>query len=362
MLQGKKKRCLLAALSVLAAVALAVAAGGAFMFRHEIKTLDSLKKIDDNVLYTMKYDGDYGFDEFLETGAGNDKELVEFVTKRLLKGIPLEFSIPDLGCSTFAAMTAEGDRIFGRNFDLTYSPALFVETAPDEGYRSMSMVNLAFLGFDEDKLPDTFKRKLITLAAPYAPLDGINEKGLAVAVLRIADEPTHQDTGKTDITTTTAIRLMLDKAANVEEALALLEQYDMHSSAGSCYHFHLADAQGDSAVVEYVDNEYEVIRSSTKYQAATNFLLSEKKFNFGNGQDRYEILDQALKGCVGLVKDEEDAMGFLEAASKDWHESETSGRMNATQWSIVYNCTDLTARVITGRQYHKPAHEFSLGE
>ena len=124
------------------------------------------------------------------------------------------------------------------------------------------------------------KQKLITLAAPYAPLDGINEKGLAVAVLRIADEPTDQDTGKTDITTTTAIRLMLDKAATVDEAVSLLEQYDMHSSAGSCYHFQLADAAGNSAVVEYIDNEFVVLKADEGYQMATNFLLSDKKFQF----------------------------------------------------------------------------------
>ena len=73
---------------------LIAAAGGAFLFRHELKTLYSLKKVDDNVLYTMKYDGDYGFDEFLETGASSDRELVEFVTKRLLKGIPWSFPFP----------------------------------------------------------------------------------------------------------------------------------------------------------------------------------------------------------------------------------------------------------------------------
>ena len=331
----KMKRWLSILLAGLAAVILIAAAGGAFLFRHELKTLHSLKKVDDNVLYTMKYDGDYGFDEFLETGASSDSELVEFVTNRLLKGIPLEFSIPDLGCSTFSAQTEDGARIFGRNFDLTYSPAMFVVTEPANGYRSMSTVNLAFLGFGEDKLPDTLKRKIITLAAPYAPLDGVNEKGLAVAVLRIGDEPTNQDTGKTDITTTTAIRLMLDKAANVDEALELLAQYDMHSSAGSCYHFQLADAQGNSAVAEYIDNEFEVIGKKGDYQAATNFLLSEKKFNFGNGQDRYEILEQALGECAGIVRDEQEAMDLLEAASKDWHVSETTGRLNATQWSIV---------------------------
>ena len=55
---------------------------------------------------------------------------------------------------------------FWPEFDLTYSPALFVETEPENGYRSLSTVNLAFLGFGEDKLPETFKEKIITLAAP----------------------------------------------------------------------------------------------------------------------------------------------------------------------------------------------------
>lgn len=345
-----------------AALLLIVMAGGGFMFRNELKTLQSLKKVDGNFLYTMKYEGDYGFDDFLKEGASTDAELVKFVTDRLLRGIPLEFSIPDLGCSTFSAQTENGDQIFGRNFDLTYSPALFLETKPDNGYRSFSTVNLAFLGFGEEKMPETFKQKIITLAAPYAPLDGINEKGLTAAVLRIGDEPTNQDTGKTDITTTTAIRLILDKAATVEEALALLEQYDMHSSAGSCYHFQISDSQGNSVVVEYVNNEYEVIPAEKNYQMVTNFLLSEKKYNFGSGQDRYEVLKNKLDECRGVLEDAQAGMALLEAASSDWHVSETTGRLNATQWSIIYNNTDLTASVITERQYDKPAHEFSLTE
>ena len=59
---------------------------------------------------------------------------------------------------------------------------------------------------------------------------------------------------------------------------------------------------------------------------------------------------------------EQAGMDLLQAASKDWHVSESSGRMNATQWSVVFNCRDLTAKIITGRQYDKPAHEFSLDQ
>ena len=67
------------------------------------------------------------------------------------------------------------------------------------------MVNLSYIGFGEDKLPTSLLDSLLTLAAPYVPLDGLNEKGLAVGVLLIDTEPTDQQTDKPDITTTTAI-------------------------------------------------------------------------------------------------------------------------------------------------------------
>ena len=79
----------------------------------------------------------------------------------------------------------------------------------------------------------------------------MNGKGLAVGVLLIDAKPTNQNTKKVDITTTTAIRLMLDKAKNVDEALKLLSSYDMHSSANSCYHFQICDSSGKSVVVEW---------------------------------------------------------------------------------------------------------------
>ena len=84
----------------------------------------------------------------------------------------------------------------------------------------------------------------------------MNENGLAVSVNMIQDSDTiEQETGKPDLTTTTAIRLLLDKAADVEEALELLEQYDLHASMGMMVHFALADATGRSVVVEYVENQ-----------------------------------------------------------------------------------------------------------
>ena len=341
------------------------------LFGHELATLGSIEKVNDYPLYTMTYDGDYGIDEFIaQGGASNDGELIQFVVNRIMKGLPITIDLPDLACSTFNAMTPEGDALFGRNFDLSFSPGMLVRTDPADGYASVSMVNLGFLGYGEDKLPEDLVSSLTTLAAPYAPLDGMNEAGLAVGVLLIDTDPTDQQTDKVDITTTTAIRMMLDSCATVDEAVALLEQYDMHSSANSCYHFQIADASGASVVVEYIGNEMSVLEpgdattmgalsgaAGVTYQAATNFLLTPGEYDFGHGQDRYETLMSTLSAASGVLA-EDEAMDLLAAVAQEPHLN-SRGEESATQWSVVYNLDDLTASVVMGGAYDEPAYEVS---
>lgn len=368
---GRARRIVVRVIIALLALIVIAVAGLAFMFRNEIATVASIKKVNDYPFYTMTYQGDYGIDEFLEQGgASNDAELIDFVVQHLMKGLPVTIELPDLACSTFNAVTPEGDDIFGRNFDLTYSPSMLVRTDPDNGYASISMVNLGFLGYGEEKLPDSPTSSITALAAPYAPLDGVNEKGLAVGVLLIDTDPTDQQTNKVDITTTTAIRLMLDKCATVDEALELLGQYDMHSSANSCYHFQIADASGRTVVVEYIDDELSVLEADDAttagtpaegqtYMAATNFLLTPGDYDFGGGQDRYEIVMSGLTAADGVLS-EEDAMGLLAACAQEPH-TNSRGEESATQWSVVYNLDDCTATIATGMDYEN-TYTVSLAE
>lgn len=341
------KRGLLAVLILLAAAVVAVLA----LFQRELRTLGTIERVGDTSLFTMTYIGDYGFDDFLETGASSDPELINFIASKLLKGLPMEFDLPDLGCSTFAAATPEGDAIFGRNFDMYYSPALFVQTAPDNGYKSISMVNLAYIGFGEEKLPTNLANSFLTLAAPYVPLDGLNEKGLAVGVLLIDTEPTNQDSGKVDITTTTAIRMLLDKAATVDEALDLLSQYDMHASANSCYHFQIADASGKAVVVEYIGDQMNVIDSPR----ATNFLLTPGDWDFGGGQDRFAVLEETMAEKDGVLT-EEEGMELLASVSQKVKKDKTS----TTQWSCLYNQTKGTVTIAMGMDYEN-LYTYSIG-
>ncbi|MGL5675608.1 MAG: C45 family autoproteolytic acyltransferase/hydrolase [Cellulosilyticaceae bacterium] len=334
-------------------VIIALAVGSVlFMFRNELKTLGSIERINDYPMYTMTYAGDYAFDDYLKIGAATDEEVLDFIIKTLLKGIPIEIELPNLGCSTMNAKTPEGDALFGRNFDLNYSPPMIVHTTPDNGYRSVSTVNLSFMGYSENYLPDdSFLASVIALAAPYVPIDGMNEKGLAVGILLIDEfELTRQDKGNIDLQTTTAVRMLLDKCATVEEAIAMLANYDMHSSAGSTFHFQIADATGDSAIVEYIDGEMSVIHPDEFYQACTNFIVTPGEYyGYGKGHDRYETMMNKLTETSGILT-EEEMMDLLEAASAPLTEKE-EGYISGTQWSVVYNLTDKTASIAVGMDY-----------
>lgn len=320
------------------------------MFSKDIASINSIQKIDDFGLYLMDYHGDYGLDELLEQGgASSDGALVNFVVKKILKGLPVEFNIPDFGCSTFQAQTNEGDYIFGRNYDLDYVPSMIVRTNGDNGYASISVSNISVLGYDENKQPTNFMNSILTLAAPYVVMDGLNEMGVSIAVLLIKDTPTNQESDKIDLTTTAMIRLILDKAASVDEAIALFENTDMHASAGASYHFQVADANGNSAVIEYIGDKLNVIRKANgEHQALTNFLISEEKYGFGGGQDRYEIVMNALNENDGVLS-EKEAMDVLKSVAQD-KINEDGGR-TFTQWSVVYNNSQKTMSICAGGNF-----------
>lgn len=301
-------------------------------------------------LSAVRYDGDYGFDGFLEKGgASSDQEVVQYLAENLVGELGLDFLGNFFGCSTITANRPDGGVLFGRNFDWNACEAMVVEAHPEKGYASLSTVNMDFITMGAGGMMDAALKldQVRTLAALYAPLDGMNEKGLAVSVNMIQDNATiSQSTGKPGITTTTAVRLLLDKAANVEEALELLRQHDFHASMGLMVHLALADATGRSVVVEYIGNELSV----TETPVVTNFYLtSGEKHGIGTSQShtRYDILTKLLAENPTLTP--EDVRDALSSVSKG-----SFGEFESTEWSIVF---DLTAK--TARYYHRENYQNS---
>lgn len=296
--------------------------------------------------FAVGFEGDDGFEAFLLAGgASSDADVVKFLSSYLLTDFDLLGNL--FGCSTLAVSSPEGDVMFGRNFDWQNCDALIVSSKPETGYASISTVNMDFITQNGGAIDEILKMNDVrTIAALYAPLDGMNEAGFTVAVNMIEDsDRIAQNTNKPDITTTTAIRLLLNKAGNVEEALTLLEQYDMHSSMGLMVHFAMADSTGRHVVVEYVNNTMIV----TETPVVTNFYLADNDKNgVGSTQshERYDLLMQTLQSNETMsVENVRDA---LDRVSKD-----NFNEFESTEWSVIFNLNTGRAHYFHRENYEK---------
>lgn len=324
-------------------------------------TLQTVHHVTDYI-YTLDYKADYSLDALLAAGLSNMASLILFVQRTLRSPKTVFSPVLPGGCSTFNAKTEDGDVILGRNFDYKDAPCVIVWTAPGNGYRSMAVADTTYMLYDL-KWPQIKKQKkpMRLLAAPYTSMDGINEKGLAVAVLEIKAKSTKQKTGRTPITTTVALRAFLDKCATVEECIALLEQYDMHDPMFVNYHYQFLDEQGNSALVEYVDNKMYVIRQPEPGAclALTNYFLTEGGDNSKEmGRDRYQNIMSVLGDKPALS--EHEAMDLLGANTLYYHHA-WMPHMVTTLWSAVYNCTDRSMLLCAGMDYEH-RYRFTLDE
>ncbi len=362
----KKHRAVKIVLIAVAAVLAAVLAGGWAMFGTQLTAAMSIQKVKDG-LWTMEYSGDYGFDAFLDQGgAASDAEMGSYIASFLSHG----FWKPDTssaggkyGCSALAGKSPTGGALFGRNYDWADCDAMLVHVVPKDGYESVSTCCLDFLGFGEGWKPDgSMADKFMALAAVYVPLDGMNEKGLCVADLMVEPgEVIHQDTDKPDLTTTSALRLLLDRAATVDEAVALLERYDMNFSIDSAHHFAIADASGRSVAVEWIADEMIV----TETPVVTNHYLA------GDAEPAPEDLPRPLRPsrirCELLRGFHRDGGGVMEqdelrtmmssVASSNFNDYRDDGEIRRTQWTLVCDQEALTAQFYRHENWETP---FSL--
>lgn len=392
-------------LAAILVVLVALVGAAAIVWRNEIATLSNFSKVadrndahQDGAVYRMDVSGDFYFDDFLaQGGASSDAELIDFITNSITRGlIQMEIKQSEIACSAFTAVTPSGDRIFARNYDFAKTNTALVFTDPGDGrYASFSTVDLQFLGMDSEKDVEGLLNKITCLAAPYAPLDGVNEKGLSCGIFmsyqggELDDNgeqitvATDQQTDKPDITSTTMMRAMLDYCATVDEAIAFVQQYDMHDSAQTSFHYMIADATGASAILEWTngtdatDNDgsartLHVIRNNddanigdregaADYQWITNFILQPGYYESDAdkpGYDRYEHIYGQLSATDGVVENEQAAMDILASVGRrSWNNDDANG---ITVHSVVYNLTKKTVLWVANEHYGEAAYTFEF--
>ena len=308
--------------------------------------LTSLKAVEgfDHV-YTVEYDGDYLLDSLIAANIKSDVELVQYLTEnipswKLAKesGLPLTINVSGAGCSSVTANNAgpAGGKIFGRNFDYTDGSAMILHTMPYEGYESVST---SYPMFVTQKLfwepTNKVESDAVVLGLIYAPLDGMNEKGLYISILQLDDETTNQTyPNKNDVTTTVAVRYLLDKAASVDEALQMLGNFNMHNVFGTAYHYAIADNSGKSVVVEYINNEMKV----TDAKVVTNHYLTPNSGKTlpeetNSSIVRYNTALTAGQNCNWNMTPAKMRDTLQAVSVKNIH---SDGSIHRTIWSAVY--------------------------
>jgi len=305
-----------------------------------VMTLSTLEKIHDYPVYTMRYSGPYLRASELQTVPDADGEAV------LIES--------DWACSLFAAVGEAAQATLGRNFDWEYSPLLVLFLEPEDGYRSVMSIDIAYLideaviaGLDsaaaEDLLP--------LLSAPFLTFDGMNEMGVAIGMASVDYDCGYpRDADKRDVGDLRLMREVLEASASVDEALAFLEGINPVSQGGPNTHYLVADP-ASAALVEYHDGEMVVFRSGeeTPWQLGTNFPVCRTDGDPLGHCWRYDQIEATLRERDGVLSVAE-AADLLQTVST-----------TMTQWSIVYDLAALEMHLIVERDAER-ALTFSLKE
>ena len=207
------------------------------------RTLASLRKLDDLPLYEMTYVGAY------DPTVGTD------ATRRRARSAARCSSRPAIRDGRCSPATSTGTPT--RRWCCV--PTRRTATRRSRWWTSPTSVS------GPDPSGD---RRL--LDAPLLPFDGMNERGLAVGLAADDKATARPDPGKPTVGSVRILRLVLDRAATVDEAVAVFTRHNLDFAGGPPLHYLLADATGASAVVEFVDGELRVERGTGGWQALTN--------------------------------------------------------------------------------------------
>lgn len=308
-----------------------------------------IEKLSNRPFYSMRYYGDDCFDKYLLRGVHSLEDYCSFIDTELIQNREKQMLHNNFGCGAFVAQNENRDILFARNMDCECAIPMLLRLDADSSYRFLSLVNMAFLDWDESTFDSLEIDSKLTLAAAYSPCDGVNEYGLAVATLTDAAAIYPEQNDKVTLFDMTLPRLLLSKARSVEEAIHYTQRYNLFYDVAPL-HFMVADASGHSAVIEFVDGKMVVTKIQNKYQVVTNYTLYGNPTKTGFGKERYDNMQNTLEEQGGIIS-EEDALELLKRNVIPGDE----------QWSAVYNLTQKILSVTFSGEYEH-VHHFKIND
>ncbi len=262
-----------------------------------ITSLDTVKSRDTNGSYVYEADisGNYYYSSFESSnGVKSSAELASFLNSKVRFGIklPSTYSPQNVSNSSsgFTFVNSDNQNFITKNYAGSHNSLLILSTnSTSTKNATISTVNLSMLGL-EDNTNLTFSTNLFTLAAPYYPIDGMNDKGVSASIHYMEETSigfNTYDTSKKNVTETVMLRIILDYATNLDDAINIINSYDIFAGSSVPFSFFIRDKTGDSVIVSLQENGLVTYYNNNKNNSEASINVYQKETNEINNNFQY---------------------------------------------------------------------------
>ncbi|MFW2331330.1 MAG: linear amide C-N hydrolase [Nitrospinota bacterium] len=210
-------------------------------------------------------------------------------------------------CTVFHTQNKNGNVLVGRSFDWHTEGGNVWFIPGEQGENSITI----------------FEQYGISM-----PFEGVNNKGLFIAIASVPEADTSLNLLKPMRKSLEMISIALKQADDVDAALKIFPQYTVIFGKFLGYplvHYKLVDVKGNSAIVEYANNEIKIVRDPKKCQVMANHYNSDESLDasdplydeFKTSFDRYRIASDRLTS-KSSIKDIQSILKSVSQGHTKW--------------------------------------------
>ena len=169
------------------------------------------------------------------------------------------------------------NKIFAKNFDWGFGQGYLIKNI-----RGQQKYSYGFRGNNVAGWTSKFGSITFNQNGKEFPYGGINEKGLVVEQLWLGNTEYQENNNKT-ISELEWIQYQLDNYENVDEVIKNINSLTIKPIAR--IHYFLADKNGVSAVIDFVNGDVKIDRKQDKFQVITNETSEDSKKYYDFNKD-----------------------------------------------------------------------------
>lgn len=243
-------------------------------------------------------------------------------------------------CSAILLQLA-GRPMMARNYDWHIGNALVMTNQPGISKRALSFDNPA-------EWVSKYGSVTVNQYGRELPCDGINQSGLAIAILWLSESEYPATDERPSVSTAQWVQYQLDTAATVDEVIASDNEIRITPYGGAKVHYFVCDSTGDCAVIEFLDGRMVARRGQDlpQPQITNNTCeLSCKHLGgfegFGGNQQIPSdgaSLSRFVRLAAAATESPADVGNPHQAALETIHKV----RQHSTQWQIAYDLENKT--------------------